>query len=433
VDPKCAASGGAGRPQSAPPAHAAGQAKRSGVVVFDVDGVIFRGQFIVNLSRKASVATYLAVIRDGFLFNMGRLSLEKLLTRGYRRLRGVPWSTVKKVFKSMPRTKFTAEAIAELRKAGYAVILLSSGVPDELVQDLVRELGADAGAGIEVGRSGDRLNGTVGGILARDEGKVQFVRKYLRLSGLKWEQTIAVGDDDSNLPLMARAGLSIGIHATFGVRKKADFLAERNNLASVVPLILRPTIPQPRANPVTELLRRSIHMTAFMWPFLAAYSLEAAWALLGTASCFYSVSEYLRLNGLSLPAFGAVTRRTIRETERRRFALAPLTLAAGVAFSLAFPAPICFASVGIVAFGDTVGGLVGQFLGRKPLPYSPSKTIEGSLSAFGASAAVASAFLPLPHAVGAALVGSFVESLPLGDWDNFFVPVTTAILVYLTL
>jgi HAD superfamily phosphoserine phosphatase-like hydrolase len=404
-----------------------------GAVVFDVDGVIFRGQLCFELSRLKGLGTYGAMLRDGFRYNRGRLPLEDLIGQGYRRLAGLPLAAVEGVFCGMRRTRGAREAIAELKAHGFELVLLSSGVPDHLVNLLVAELGADRGAGIEVGVAEEKLTGDVAGTLIRTDGKVEVVRRYLKERGLAWGQVVVVGDDDSNLGLMARAGTSIGIHATMGVRRAADYLAERDNLLSVVPLIMTERVPAPRPMATAEIVRRAVHMTAFAWPFVAHASLAAAVALLGTAAVFYAASEGFRLNGRAFPAFSWFTRLTIREPERRRFVAAPITLAAGVAASLFFPEPVPYLAVALVAFADPCAGIVGQICGRHKLPYSPRKSYEGLAAGLLVGCALCLVFLPPERAIIVAAAAAFVESLPLGDWDNLAVPLTAAPLAWLLL
>ena len=368
------------------------------------------------------------MLRDGYLFSTGRLSLERLLERGYARLAGLDHASLDRVYARMRRTGNAREAIAALKSHGYLVLLLSSGVPDRFVRKLAQELGADEGAGIELGVTNGVLNGSIHGILTREDGKVTFVRRWLQARGLTWGQAVVVGDDDNNLGLMDRAGTSIGMHAAMQVRRKADFLAERDNLFSIVPLVTATAIEPPRPKARVEIARRLVHMTAFAWPFVASLSIGLTVALLCLASGLYCLSEYLRLHGISFPAFGPVTRGTLREPERRRFAIAPLTLAGGVLFSLAFPHPIPFVAVGIVAFGDSIAGIVGQFFGRHPLFHSPKKSFEGTATSVIVSFGVALVLLPLPESLLIAVTASVVESLPLGDWDNLTVPASVALL-----
>jgi len=169
-------------------------------------------------------------------------------------------------------------------------------------------------------------------------------------------------------------------------------------------------------------------MTAIIWPFVAYYiDLGLALTLLSAALLGYCLSEYLRLNGMTLPAFGPVTRLTLRLGERRRFAAAPVALALGVMLALLFPHPVPFLAVSLAAFGDSAASLVGQLLGRRRLPYSHRKTLEGTLGALAFSTLICHLFLPWPKAFLLAFFAAFAESLPLGDWDNFLVPVACAL------
>ena len=414
-----AASGAAGEPGAAMPRKA---------LILDVDGVVFRGQFLLALARRAGLRPLLAVLADAFRFNTGRLTIDALLTRGYGRLRGLPGSLLHEVFEAMPRTGNAAAAVRHLVQEGYEVLLLSSGVPDPLVKELAREMGAGQGEGITVHSHGGVLTGEVGGDLAQNDGKVQFARRWLDDRGLTWDQVVVVADDNNNLGLMQRAGLSIGIHARRKVRRAADRLAEAGNLASIIPLVAPREAVPPRPMLSIEIRRRLVHMTAIIWPFIALASLPLAMGLLGAAAAAFSLSEFFRINGLTFPLVGYVTRLSLRPAEMRGFAAAPLTLTAGVLACLPFPPPIPFLAVGIVAFCDTAAGLVGQFLGRVKLPYNPGKTLEGTLASFSVAAGLSLCFLPPGPAVAVAAAAAFIESLPLGIWDNLIVPVAVALL-----
>lgn len=416
----------------APAAHAGARPGAAGgglrAVILDVDGVIFRGQFFVHLSRRMGIGALLAALWDAFLFNIGRLPLARLLARSFARLRGLPEETLQAVFNAMPRAANARETIAALKAAGLHVLILSSGVPDTLVKRLAEELAADEGAGIDVAVADGRLTGAVGGGLAREDGKTAFVQAWRAARGLPWRAFAVVGDDDNNLELMERAGLSIGVRATFGVRRKADVLIEGADLQEILPPVLHGRAGPPVFAPGSELAHRGIHATAFAWPFLAQPNPPAAAALLTAAMLAYTISEYFRLNGLSMPLFAPVTRRVLRPRETRRFAFAPLALGFGVLLCLQFPPPVSHVAIGVVAFGDGMANIVGRFWGRLPLPWNRRKTAEGSLACFFVSLGVGLVWLPPPAALLVALCAAAVESLPLGDLDNTVVPVAAGLL-----
>ncbi|HAK94261.1 MAG TPA: hypothetical protein DCM87_04490 [Planctomycetes bacterium] len=417
-------------PAPPPDGRSRGNAAGGGlrVVILDVDGVIFRGNFFVHLSRHMGIDVLLAALRDAFLFNIGSLPLTGLLARSFARLRGLPAEALRTVFEAMPRAPHARETVAALKAAGLRVLILSSGVPDALVKRLAEELGADEGAGIDVAVAGGRLTGAIGGDLAREDGKTAFVQAWRTARGLPWRAFAAVGDDDNNLGLMERAGLSIGVRATFGVRRRADILIESADLQDILPPVLHGHAGPPELVPRSELVRRGIHAMAFVWPFLALPNPPAAAALLTAAMLAYTVSEYFRLNGFSVPLIGAVTRHALRARETRRFAFAPLALGFGVLTCLEFPAPVSYVAIGVVAFGDGMASIVGRFWGRLPLPWNRRKTVEGTLAGFAASLCVCLVWLPWPAALLVALFAALLESLPFGDLDNAIVPVAAGLL-----
>ncbi len=102
--------------------------------------------------------------------------------------------------------------------------------------------------------------------------------------------------------------------------------------------------------------------------------------------------------------------------------------------SLFAPIQITAASILILALGDSITNIVGKDLGKNPLPYNKKKNIEGPLTGAFFGALMASLLVPLPHAIAAALVAMFVETLPhsYGRFeidDNITIPVTAALIL----
>lgn len=97
-----------------------------------------------------------------------------------------------------------------------------------------------------------------------------------------------------------------------------------------------------------------------------------------------------------------------------------------------FPASIAYASIMILAFGDSLATVAGKYFGKRKMG---DKTVEGSIAGFFAGFAGALIFVnPL-----AALAGSFVamlaEALEVKLFgkvinDNILVPVVSAFIMY---
>lgn len=376
---------------------------------------------------------------DSVRFVVGAMTLERLLERVYRRAAGLPAESLREAFEALPIVPGAKEGIAAMRSAGKEVWLLSSGAPDEVVAALAERLGADGGGGIQVGQSEGRLTGSVGGEPAFSTGKQTFVERLLEKRGLDWSQVAVVADDRANLDILRQAGVSVGFWAIRAVRREAEFLVDEPDFTKVASIVNDPAkakreAQRPTAKPLAEVCRKMIHGLGVLAVFVHPVWPVALNAVLLLSALAYLVGELLRLNGVVLPVVGDVTQQVIRSGEQRRVALAPIALAAGVLGSLwLFPNRVAYAAVLAVAVADSAATLVGIKWGRVRLPYNPRKTLEGVLASFAAAALCALAYLPLGPALAAAVAGALVESLPLGDWDNLFLPLAAGAAAWATL
>src|SRR5574337_1226532 len=106
------------------------------LVVMDVDGVLFKGQFILHLARSLGILVYIRTAILCLLFNMNKISIQELITRVYARFKGVTLDQAQLIYKNIPVIKHARETIETLRNHGYMVVLISSGVPDLFVKVL---------------------------------------------------------------------------------------------------------------------------------------------------------------------------------------------------------------------------------------------------------------------------------------------------------
>ncbi len=181
------------------------------------------------------------------------------------------------------------------------------------------------------------------------------------------------------------------------------------------------------------LARKGIHsLGAFILVILDRFGLRAAQAVIIVMLGLYSLSEYLRVSGGGLPLFTSITRAATSESDRERVVSAPIWFALGALLSITL-FPFRYATIGVLTLtvGDPVAALVGQFLGRHPNPLNRSKSVEGSLAGFAASALICSLLTDPAISVVGCLVGMLVEALPLPMNDNFTVPVLSTLSSFL--
>jgi dolichol kinase len=89
-----------------------------------------------------------------------------------------------------------------------------------------------------------------------------------------------------------------------------------------------------------------------------------------------------------------------------------ILLLCGVILSfILFPEDIIYASITIVAFGDSVATAVGVLIGNHKLPYSEQKTVEGTISGIVAAFLASSLFVTPVQALVGSLGGMLLESV----------------------
>jgi len=174
--------------------------------------------------------------------------------------------------------------------------------------------------------------------------------------------------------------------------------------------------------------RLSIHLSGFFVPFFAIIiGLFYTFLIIAMVTILYCVSEYLRIRkNHGLPMIRTITFLASKDGETRHFVLAPFYFALGILIALAiFKGSIAFASIEIVALGDSSARLFGKLVGRTRLPFNKMKTLEGSLFCFVFSWLGASLFVSPSIAILGALIGSFVESLPLPIDDHLIMSIAS--------
>jgi dolichol kinase len=181
----------------------------------------------------------------------------------------------------------------------------------------------------------------------------------------------------------------------------------------------------------TELIRKLIHFFIALSPLMAVVNRDFTVALLMIGTLGYALMETLRLLGIAVPVVSSLTAMASRPKDKGRFVLAPVTLGLGALLALLlYPVPAASIAIYALAFGDGFAGLIGKLFGRLRPVFLGGKSLEGSLScfvaifiaAYGVSKNYQTAFF-------AALTGTLVEALPLGDYDNIALPLAVGLIL----
>ena len=162
-------------------------------------------------------------------------------------------------------------------------------------------------------------------------------------------------------------------------------------------------------------------------PLLAGVNYLLTLELLVVIAVVYMASEWARLNGARFPVLSFVTGLCVRDSERRTFALAPITLVLGCVLPLVlFPPLIACVAIAILAVADSMATIVGRLYGKIRIPYNHKKSLDGCAAFFITAFICAVIYIPIKSALIVALVSCIIESLPV-EFDNLTVPLGTGL------
>jgi phytol kinase len=368
-----------------------------GLVAFDIDGVLLRRLFLAKIAWRRGPWVWIRSLWLGLLLKAGLISVRAAVERAYRMQRGTKVDELLAASDTLHLAPGAGEVCAKLRAAGYVVVLVSAGVPQEVAE-----------------RIGARV----------------VLETALHMRGFRWSDATVVVDDQSNAAIVEAAWRSIGVNPERQIVRRASFAIYTSNLLEILEFF-----PEGYEVGVTpqwlavrhEFFRKTIHACAVFVPLLAYWSRSFTLWLVGSVTCLFLLSEAFRLQGMAVPLFSNVTWRALRPHESKGIVMGPVLFGAGIWLTIAFFAPEAAAcGVLILAVGDSVASLVGKAFGYTLLPHNPRKTMIGSVSLFGVGVIIAIFYVSLPWALLVGTVASALESLPVGAADNFLLPIGTA-------
>ncbi|MBN2324550.1 MAG: haloacid dehalogenase-like hydrolase [Spirochaetes bacterium] len=402
-----------------------------GLVVFDVDGVIFKDIFLKKIVQSKGLFSHLRFITLGMRYYREKISIEELLQEGYRLAGTFSVEEAHRIARRIKRRTSISETIEILRKNGYYVSLISAGIPNFILQTLMNEIGAHHYAGLDISSKNGRW--IVDDLTVVD--KTGIVEEIMSKLGIGWERVVAVGDDPGNIELLKKSGVGIGFNPVKSVRMKADVVIEGDNFLEILPYILpQESLPSSvsisRFNWRREIFRKAVHLTGSVFPFLARLNEKATVLALLSVIVAYLLSELFRTFGLSVSVLSQVTRRAQRHSEKRGIIIGPVLLGIGIGVTIMlFRYEVYLPAVLVVAISDSVSALVGRRFGRIRILGMKNRTVEGSLAFFFSAFAILILFYPLPHALLATVVATLMELVPVYNLDNFLIPLGTALIL----
>lgn len=402
------------------------------IVIFDVEGVIIpKVRFLLfEIFGKVGFKPFFKAAFFGMLYQVGLLSLKDALKKIFRLLRGFAYERFISLFQGVPLMPEVEKVFTELKRGGFKIALISSGIPRVALEKLAGRLRVDYVSGPEIGVSEGRLTGDIWGDVLENEGKASALKKILNERGLSSHYRITVADDRNNLPLFKLCNLKIGFNPDFLLSYKSDYVV-RGDLSEILPIINEvPKMRRGGSFSKKTIIREAIHISGFSIPLVCTYlnNCHTFAILISLFALTYFISENMRMFGRRLPAIYDVTKMAAGKTEFQEFVAYPLSYALGIIMSLTlFPAPISYVSIVVMTLGDGFASILGKKFGRRPLPVNKNKTIEGSIGGLLLSFIGSLIFVDPYRALAASFSGMLTEILPLPVNDNITIPLASGL------
>jgi glucosyl-3-phosphoglycerate synthase len=209
------------------------------LALFDMDGVLLNGRFIVELARRTGRESELSLYLDNH-----EMPPRERMTRIGKVFAGVQHSELEQAAREVPLMPGAIETVVGLRKAGFRVAIVTDSfhIPSEIVR---RRVFADFSFGhlmrFRRGRSTGRM--TVCPAMLHEDGceehdccKINVLHHLVERIRIAPERVLAVGDGLNDVCLLKAAGCSVAFQPKSSIVSKAAQNVVHGSLTEVLPI-----------------------------------------------------------------------------------------------------------------------------------------------------------------------------------------------------
>lgn len=223
--------------------------KPTKLVVFDIDGTIFRSSLLIELShalvehgifpqsaKKEIEKEYLAWVNRKGAYEV---YINKVVKIYIKHISGKRLSQVKRIAKNVISFqkdrvyRFTRDLIKKLKSQNYFLVAIS-GSPSYIVSAYAKIIGFDLFFGNELEVKNGRFTGE---ILNVDSifAKAKIVKNLAKKYSISLKNCIAVGDTEGDIPMLSLVGQPIAFNPNYQLAKTAQkrkwrIVAERKDV-----------------------------------------------------------------------------------------------------------------------------------------------------------------------------------------------------------
>jgi phosphoserine phosphatase len=201
------------------------------LLVMDMDSTLITIEVIDELARRHGVGAEVAAVTERAM--RGELDFEASLRARVERLRGLSAGVLDEVAAALVLSEGAPQLIEALQAHGAAVAIASGGFT--FAADRLRQrLGLAAAYSNRLEIVDGAVTGRVLGAVVTAERKAELVQEMAAASGLRHEETAAIGDGANDRLMLAASGFGVAFRAKPVLAGFADATIDHGGLERVL-------------------------------------------------------------------------------------------------------------------------------------------------------------------------------------------------------
>ena len=204
------------------------------LVIFDVEGVLLNAEYLPVLAKLMGSEKEKEIWDITIKGISGEINWEEGLKQRVHALRGIDFNRAYEIAQSLEIMPGAKQLCSFLKKSGWKMVAVSGGftiITDRLVEDL--EL--DKIFSNNLVFKNNKLHDVE---ISVTSDKSLSVKSYIQESGFTKEEVIVVVDGANDLKLFNLSSFTVGFCPVDIVRRKADVVIDRKNLADLIPIFI---------------------------------------------------------------------------------------------------------------------------------------------------------------------------------------------------